>query len=72
MNLINKKGEELRRNVLNAALAPYAKRLAVLDAVFSGPTGIAIRIECSEPSSVLLLRGTKPGCRGHKPRCHSR
>jgi hypothetical protein len=42
-------------------LAPGAKHVALLDAVFAGLRGVAIRIECSEPSSILLLRGTHEG-----------
>jgi hypothetical protein len=57
----NAAGNEVHRVQLIDNLAPAAKQLAVLDAAFSGYTGLAIRIECSEPSSVLLLRGTKPG-----------
>jgi len=59
--LLNAAGNEVHRVRLIDNLAPAAKQLAVLDAVFSTYAGVAIRIECSEPSSVLLLRGTKPG-----------
>jgi hypothetical protein len=46
---------------LTESLAPGARQLAVLNAVFDGYAGAAIRIECSEPSSILLLRGTDAG-----------
>ncbi len=59
--LLNAVGNEVRRVQLTDNLAPSAKYLAVLDAVFTGYAGVAIRIDCSEPSSLLLLRGTKPG-----------
>lgn len=59
--LLDSQGNEVQRVQLIDGLAPRAKHLAVLDSVFGGLTGVSIRIECSEPSSVLLLRGTKPG-----------
>ena len=62
--LLDAQGYEVRRVRLIDRLAPRAKHLAVLDGIFSDFAGVAIRIECSEPSSVLLLRGTKPG---HRP-----
>jgi photosystem II stability/assembly factor-like uncharacterized protein len=59
--LLDAAGEEVYRVSLMESLAPGAKQLAVLNAVFDGFAGVAIRIECSEPSSILLLRGTHPG-----------
>ncbi|MBZ5497465.1 MAG: hypothetical protein LAP85_13775 [Acidobacteriia bacterium] len=59
--LLDADGGEVHRERLIDGLAPGARQLAVLDALFDGYTGVAIRIECSEPSSILLLRGTKPG-----------
>jgi len=59
--LLDAQGNEVRRVRLIDNLVPNAKHLSVLDSVFGGLTGVSIRIECSEPSSVLLLRGTRPG-----------
>jgi hypothetical protein len=58
--LLDAAGNEVRRVSLIDSLAPGAKQLAVLNAAFDGFAGVAIRIECSEPSSILLLRGTHP------------
>ncbi|HSR53224.1 MAG TPA: sialidase family protein, partial [Acidobacteriota bacterium] len=58
--LLTAAGEEVRRVTLNDSLAPGAKHLAVLDAEFIGFTGDVIRIESSQPSSLLFLRGTRP------------
>ena len=61
--LVNGRGAELRRVKLAEALPPGAKRIALLDGIFAGLQGAAIRIESTQPSSVLLLRGTKVGVR---------
>ncbi|HSR67838.1 MAG TPA: sialidase family protein, partial [Acidobacteriota bacterium] len=58
--LLTAAGEEVRRVALVENLAPRAKHLAVLDAEFIGFTGDVIRIESSQPSTLLLLRGTRP------------
>jgi photosystem II stability/assembly factor-like uncharacterized protein len=60
--LLDARGGEVGNRVrLIENLAPGAKQLAVLNALFEGRSGVAIRIECSEPSSILLLRGTHSG-----------
>ncbi len=58
--LLNRAGEEVRQEVLVAALAPRGKFVAVLDAVFQDSVGEAIEILSSEPIAFLSLRGTRP------------
>jgi hypothetical protein len=52
-------GNEMPRVTLLDGLAQGAKLVALLDAVFAGLPGAAIKLECSEPLSLLLLRGTR-------------
>ncbi len=58
--LLDAAGRELERVVLDDALAPLAKQLAVFEAEFEARGGSAVRIESSQPATLLLLRGTRP------------
>lgn len=58
--LLDRDNQEVARAILNDALAPSAKQLAVFDAEFPGRRGQAVRLESTQPAVVLMLRGTRP------------
>ncbi len=58
--LLDGQGGEVSRVTLHEALPPHGKELAVFDAEFAGAIGVAVRVESSQPATILLLRGTIP------------
>ena len=61
VRLLDYSGGVTASMILNEALAPRAKQLAVFDALFASAEDHIIEVETSQPASVLFLRGTRPG-----------
>ena len=60
---LDAQGKESQRIALHPGLAPRAKHVALLSNLLSDFRGAAVRIESSEPATLLVLRGTHGGTR---------
>ena len=60
-SLLNERGETIQTEIIEEALAPKAKALAVLSSLFGENTGASVKIQTEQPSVTVFLRGSKVG-----------